>query len=149
MLCGKAAYTAKFDTIAHHHRSMQSTLFTGYRQPVCVVHTNACICERTHTLYTQNRPDLESQFGIRRPIILMIFLFALYHSLLLVFLLSILAVSMCTFCGFHDKKKKNDSTSLGKKMPHFPLKPVAKIPCPRERWQMTNDGATRLLLYSA
>lgn len=106
VLCGKAAYTAKFDTIAHHHRSMQSTLFTGYRQPVCVVHTNACICERTHTLYTQNRPDLESQFGIRRPIILMIFLFALYHSLLLVFLLSILAVSMCTFCGFHDKKKK-------------------------------------------
>lgn len=47
------------------------------------------------------------------------------------------------------RQKKNDSTSLGKKMPHFPLKPVAKIPCPRERWQMTNDGATRLLLYSA
>lgn len=81
----EAAANAAHFTQLHITAAAQTALFTAWRGSL------------------HNRPNLESQFGIRRPIILIIFLFPL--SLPSFHFLSILAVFafMCIFVDFTTK----------------------------------------------
>lgn len=175
-----AANTADF-TQLHTYTSRQqhadtqretATLFRDYTQPLCVSHKCQHTCAHTHA-HTDTNTHTTQQTQFRKSIwdqetnYLNYFPFSLHHSLLLVFLLSILAVFAFVsilVSAFHNtkllqssrRKKKKELRRLhvytGLKKPScfiFILKHVARIPSPREQWQMNNDGATRLLLYSA
>lgn len=95
VLCEAAANAAHF-TQLHIMAAAQTALFTAWRGSL-------------HT-----RPNLESQFGIRRPIILIIFFF-LHHLPRFIFL-SILAVfAFMWILVYFTTKKKNYVKALGGK----------------------------------